>query len=119
MTRRCLHNLLFGLVTVVNGAVMLIGPGLHGLPGCGHGAVASRPVGPADDAPRVVSGGGASATICPVCEYLAQGQVVAERALIARPILSATSGPVLPSTPPELRAARALGCRAPPALERL
>jgi hypothetical protein len=117
MSRRGFHTLLFGLMAVLNGTVMLIGPGLHGLPGCGHGAVASRAEGPVDDGLGVASGPGASGESCPICEYLTQGQVVAERVLISRPVASAPCVPILFPSPPDLRTQRTFGCRAPPAVD--
>ena len=118
-SRRGFFTLLFGLVTVLNSTIMLIGPGLHALPACGHGAFADRPVGPVDDGLRVESDGDSSAASCPVCEYLTQGQVVSERVLIATPVASASCVPILSHSSPELRPQRTSGCRAPPADERV
>src|SRR5438046_329446 len=118
MARRSLPSLpslLIGLITVLNGTVMLLGPGLHGLPGCGHHAVAIRRAGSVDDGLRVASGRGDEASPCPACEYLAQGQVVAGGALIVAPDLSAPAVTVLSSVSPDLRPQRTFGCRAPPA----
>jgi hypothetical protein len=117
MLRRGCHTLLFSLLIVPNGTVMVIGPGLHGLPGCEHGAVAGRAEGPVDDGLRVVSDEGSSAASCPLCEYLAQGQVVAERDFIATPVASASCAPILSQSPPDLRPRRTFGRRAPPAVE--
>jgi hypothetical protein len=114
MARRVLPTLLIGLMTVLNGTVMLLGPGLHGLLGCGHDTVASRSVCSVGGGLRVESGGDDQASSCPVCEYLAQGQVVAERALIAAPTLSAPPIAILSSISPDLRPRRRFGCRAPP-----
>jgi hypothetical protein len=115
MARRGLPSLLIGLMTVLNGTVMLLGPGLHGLPGCGHHTVAIRAAGSVDDGLRVASGRGDHASPCPVCEYLAQGQVVAGRALTAAPDRSSPAVTVLSFLSPDLRPQRAFGCRAPPA----
>ncbi len=114
MARRSLSTFLIGLLTVLNGTVMLLGPGLHGLPGCGHHAVASRAARPVDDGLGMASGGG-NASTCLICEYLAQGQVIAEKAHVVASNLSTPSIPTLPSIPPDLRPRRTFGCRAPPA----
>jgi hypothetical protein len=115
MVRRGLPSLLIGLIIVLNGTVMLLGPGLHGLPGCGHHAVAIGTARLVDHGPRVSSHSGDHASPCPVCEYLAQGQVVAGRALIAAPGQSALDVTILSSITPDLRPQRTLACRAPPA----
>jgi hypothetical protein len=117
MLRRSLSTLLIGLMTALNGAVVVLGPALHALPGCGHHAIASRAA-RGDDGLRVTSGGD-NAAMCPICEYLAQGQVVAERAYVVAPILSTPSIPALPSIPPDLRPRRAFTCRAPPVAQML
>src|SRR4051794_21608822 len=103
MSRRGFRTLLFGLVIVLNGTVMLIGPGHHGLPGCRHGAVASRAEGPVDVGLGIASDPGSSGESCPVCEYLTQGQVVAERVLISTPVASTPCVPILFPSPPDLR----------------
>jgi hypothetical protein len=117
MARRGLCTFLIGLMTVLNGTVMLLGPGLHAIPGCVHHAVASRAA-RVDDGLRVAFGGDNVST-CPICEYLAQGQVVAERAHVVVPNSSTPSIPALPSIPPDLRPRRTFGCRAPPAAHTL
>ena len=113
MARRSLSTFLIGLLTVLNGTVMLVGPGLHALPGCGHHGVASRAARPVDVGLRIASGGD-NASTCPICEYLAQGQVVAERVHVVALNRSTPSIPALPSIPPDLRPRRTFGCRAPP-----
>jgi hypothetical protein len=117
MLRRSLSTFLIGLIAVLNGMVVVLGPGLHALPGFGHHAIANCAI-RVDDGLRVASGGDNAAT-CPICEYLAQGQVVAERAYVVAPNLSTHSIPALPSIPPDLRPRRAFTCRAPPAAHTL
>jgi hypothetical protein len=117
MARRGLSTLLIGLMTVLNGTVMLLGPGVHALPGCGHHAVATRGLCVVDGL-SVVSGGD-NTSPCPICEYLAQGQVVAERASVVAADFSTLSILSLPCIPPDLRPLRTLGCRAPPAAHTL
>ena len=57
-----------------------------------------------------------NASTCQICEYLAQGQVIAERAdFVASRAGSVPSVTVLSSIFPEIRPQRTLGCRAPPA----
>jgi hypothetical protein len=115
MARRGFSTLLIGLMTFLNGTVMLLGPGLHGLTGCGHQMVADQPVRSLDNCLQVVSCGVAQASSCPVCDYLAQGQVVAEKVIITSRAGSVPSVAVRSSIPPEIRPQRTLGCRAPPA----
>jgi hypothetical protein len=111
MTRRYPPNPLIGLMIVL---VMLVGPGLHALPGCGHAEAAIRADRPAHDGPQVEVGVGDGVSSCPVCDYLAQGQVVAERSLIAGP--AHASAPQAVPTPSchDLQSWRSFGCRAPP-----
>src|SRR3954454_10309668 len=115
MVRRGLPSLLFGLITVLNGTVMLLGPGLHGLPGCGHHAASIGPAGRVDDDPGVSSDRGDDAPPCPVCESLAQGQVVAGGGAIAAPRPSSPAVTRLCFVSPDLAPNRTAGCRAPPA----
>ena len=115
MARRGLSTLLIGLMTFLNGTVMLLGPGLHSLTGCGHQMVADQTVRSLDDCLLVVSCRVDQASPCPVCEYLAQGQVVAEKVFVASRAGSVPSVTVLSSIFPEIRPQRTLGCRAPPA----
>lgn len=117
--RRGIHTLLFGLMTVLNGTVMLIGPGLHSLPGCGHGMVASRDEGSSDEGFHVVSGDGISVASCPICDYLAQGQVAAEMALAATTIVSAPALPIRIPIPSGFHTPRRSRPRAPPLLAKV
>jgi hypothetical protein len=119
MARRGIPSLLIGLVTLLNGTVMLLGPGLHGLPGCGHGAIANRAAGTVDEGLGVVSDDCTSAESCPLCDYLTQGQVVVDRVLLATSEASAFTAPVPAPPTPHLRPSRTFGCRAPPAFERV
>jgi hypothetical protein len=112
MARHSLSTLLVGLVTVLSGTVLALGPGLHALPGCGHHAIASQAA-RGDDGLRVVSGED-TASACPICEYLAHGKVVAERVHVVVPDSSPHAASPLPSIPPDLNPRRAYGCRAPP-----
>jgi hypothetical protein len=114
MARRGLSTLLIGLMTFLNGTVMLLGPGLHGLTGCGHQMVADRTVHSLDDCLKVASCRVDQASPCPVCEYLAQAQVVAEKVVIASRAASVPAVTVLSPISAEIRPQRTLGCRAPP-----
>jgi hypothetical protein len=113
MARRGISQFLIGLMIVLNGTVIVLGPGLHAFSACGHHAVATTATG-ADDGLRVAVSGDDAST-CPVCDYLAQGQVVAERAHAVASSLSTPSILSLPAISAGLRPWRTFGCRAPPA----
>jgi hypothetical protein len=113
MARRSLYSLLIGLVSVLNGTALLLGPGLHALPGFRHHEVANRAA-RVDDR-LCVSSGNENGSTCPICEYLAKGKVVTETVHFVRPNTSTPSIPALPSVSPDLRPQRACCSRAPPA----
>jgi hypothetical protein len=115
MGRRGFSTLLIGLATVLNATLMLLGPGLHGLTGCGQPTFANQTVRSLDEGLQITPCGDDRASSCPVCEYLAHGQVVAERVVIASSTGLSPSGTVLSSISPDIRPRRTLGCRAPPA----
>jgi hypothetical protein len=94
MERRSLYTLLIGLMTVLNGTVMLLGPGLNTLPGFGHHAVATRGL-RVDDGLEVASGID-SALTWPIREYLARGNAVAEKVYV---VISNSSSPSIPALP--------------------
>jgi hypothetical protein len=96
--------------------VLLSGPGLHALPGCGHARAAVRAERPAHDGPQVEDGVGDRASTCLVCDYLAQGQVVAGRAFFAGPARASAPAAMLAPSDHGLQPWRSFGCRAPPAV---
>jgi len=101
-------------MTVLNGTVMVLGPGLHALPGCGHHAIAGQ----ADhtdenDDLRIVSGE-KSAASCAICEHLTQSKMFAERVHVVAFISSVRSTSPLPSILHNTKPQRAYGSRAPP-----
>jgi hypothetical protein len=113
MLRRSLSTLLIGLTTVLNGMVVVLGPGLHALPGFGHHAIANCAI-RVDDGLRVASGDD-NASRCPICEYLTQGKVVAERVHIVAPNSTTPTISPLPAILPDLCTRHTCSCRAPPA----
>jgi hypothetical protein len=112
MVFRSLHTFLIGLTIVLNGTVVLLGPGLHALPGFEHHVGPNRAV-RVDDGLLVASGED-NASTCPICEYLAQGTVAVERAHVVAMNLSTPFIPALPAIPADARSLRTFGCRAPP-----
>jgi hypothetical protein len=115
MARRGFSTLLIGLAMVLNGTVMLLGPGLHGLTGCGHPMFADQAVRSPDDGLQVAPRSDDGASSCPVCEYLAQGQMVAERVVFGSPGELPPSVAVLSPISGDIRPQRTPDCRAPPA----
>jgi len=113
------HSFVLTLMTVLNGTIMLIGPGLHSLPGCEYGAVERRDAGSGDDGFHMESGEGVSVASCLVCEYLAQAQVAAERVLTATTTVLVSSVPAPTPTISDLQTPRILRLRAPPVLVRV
>jgi hypothetical protein len=116
--RRGIPSLLIGFVTLLNGTVMLLGPGLHGLPGWGHCAVAGRVEESTDHGPHFADAKDSSEAHCPVCEFLAHGQLPTEPVSVSTTVRSTSCLLILSRSSLELRREQTFGSRAPPAIER-
>ena len=113
MSGRKLHTFLLGLMAVLIGTVIVLGPGLHALPGFGHQAVANRAI-PVDGGLRVTAGDD-DASACAICDYLTQGKLVAERVHVVAPHSTTPTIAPLPCILPDLSTRHIYCGRAPPA----
>lgn len=74
---RPLRNALFATLVALHAAVTVCGTGLHALPGMGHDA-GLRPLAKNDHSHGPGKSAHESADECPVCQFLAQGQLSAD-----------------------------------------
>ena len=76
MIRRRANQLLLATILSLYGVITVGGPGLHALPGFGHGSVGLA----SDDgtAPAHADQESASTHDCPICHFHAQGQLVSD-----------------------------------------
>jgi hypothetical protein len=73
-----LRSILLIALLAMYGASSLLGPALHSLPGLAHAVSASEPSSQQVERGRLDGGKVCSADQCPVCHFLAQGQLPSE-----------------------------------------
>ena len=72
--RRSLRHSLVATLIALHAAVTLLGPSLHALPGWGHGS-GLTPLAKSDHSHGSGKSSHSKADDCPVCQFLAQGQL--------------------------------------------
>lgn len=77
MMTRQVRNLLLGALIALHATVTLCGPGLHALPGWSHGT-GLTPLARNDHSHGPGPSSHQASDDCPVCQFLAQGQLAAE-----------------------------------------
>lgn len=112
---RTARRLLAAALVALNAVVTLGGAGLHALPGWGHDS-GLKPLARTDHSHGPGKSSHEAREECPVCQFLAQGQLTPDRAAGAASWVAQPADPVAPEVSPASPSLLAAAPRAPPAL---